>query len=177
MGNLVLLATEAHGEGGFGLNFNILETNLINLSILLGVLYYFGRQLVGNVLSERRSKIEQAIKEVEARQRQGAEALADQQQKLAQAQVEAENIRAAAEVNAKAAKEAILAASAQEIERMKESAVQDLNSERERAMAELRQRVATMAMAKVDSQLRDTLDNSAQQQLIDRNIALLGGGS
>ncbi|NEO68539.1 F0F1 ATP synthase subunit B [Moorena sp. SIO3H5] len=177
MGNLVLLATEAHGEGGFGLNFNILETNLINLGILLGVLYYFGSKLVGNILSERRSKIEQAIKEVEARQREGAEALADQQQKLAQAQVEAENIRAAAEVNAKAAKEAILAASAQEIERMKESAVQDLNSERERAMAELRQRVATMAMAKVDAQLRDTLDNSAQQQLIDRNIALLGGGS
>ncbi|NEP47426.1 MAG: F0F1 ATP synthase subunit B [Moorea sp. SIO3C2] len=177
MGNLVLLATEAHGEGGFGLNFNILEINLINLSILLGVLYYFGSKLVGNILSERRSKIEQAIKEVEARQRQGAEALADQQQKLAQAQVEAENIRAAAEVNAKAAKDAILAASAQEIERMKESAVQDLNSERERAMAELRQRVATMAMAKVDSQLRETLDNSAQEQLIDRNIALLGGGS
>ncbi|MEM1254426.1 MAG: F0F1 ATP synthase subunit B, partial [Cyanobacteria bacterium P01_H01_bin.21] len=34
-----LLASE---EGGFGLNFDILETNLINLVIIIGVLVYFG---------------------------------------------------------------------------------------------------------------------------------------
>nr|YP_009371169.1 AtpF [Torreya grandis]APX55446.1 ATP synthase CF0 subunit I [Torreya jackii]ARR75290.1 AtpF [Torreya grandis] len=29
--------------GGFGLNTNILETNIINLSVVLGVLIYFGK--------------------------------------------------------------------------------------------------------------------------------------
>ncbi|NJK69970.1 MAG: F0F1 ATP synthase subunit B, partial [Microcoleus sp. SU_5_3] len=42
MGTVLLLATEASREGGFGLNFDILETNLINLSIVIGLLFYFG---------------------------------------------------------------------------------------------------------------------------------------
>jgi F-type H+-transporting ATPase subunit b len=68
-------------------------------------------------------------------------------------------------------------AAARDVERMQQTAVQDLNSERERAIRDLRQRVAAMAMERVESQLRGHLDDSAQQQLIDRSIALLGGGS
>jgi F-type H+-transporting ATPase subunit b len=171
------VAAEGSSEGGLGLNFDLLETNLINLVIIIGVLFYFGRKIIGKTLSERRSNIEQAIQDAQNRQKEAAAALADAQQKLAKAQGEAERIRATAEENAKAARVAILEAAAKDVERMKESAVQDLNSDRERAIRELRQRVAALAMQRVESQLRDHLDDSAQQQLIDRSIALLGGGS
>ncbi len=180
MGNWLFLATEAHEaaeKGGFGLNFDILETNLINLAILIGILVYFGRNVLTNTLAERRSRIEQAIREAEERQRSAAGALAEQQQKLAQAQAEAERIRKEAEQNAQKAKEAILAKAAEDVEKLKQTAVQDLNTERERAIAELRQRVAAMAMQRVESQLQSVLDESAQQQLIDRSIASVGGGS
>ncbi len=173
MGNL-LLATEAH-SGGFGLNFNVFEANLINLTLLVGVLVYFGRGFLGNVLQSRRSRIEEAIAEVEEKQKKAAEALADQQQKLAQAQAEAERIRKAAQENAKAVKEAIAAQSAQDIQRLKETAAQDLNSEQERAIAELKQRIAALALQKVEAQLKECLNESDQQQLIDRSIAQLGG--
>lgn len=171
------VAAEGSSEGGLGLNFDLLETNLINLVIIIGVLFYFGRKIIGKTLSERRSNIEQAIQDAQNRQKESAAALADAQQKLAKAQGEAERIRATAEENAEAARVAILEAAAKDVERMKESAVQDLNSDRERAIRELRQRVAALAMQRVESQLRDHLDDSAQQQLIDRSIALLGGGS
>ncbi len=171
------VAAEGSSEGGFGLHFDLLETNLINLSILIGVVFYFGRKFLGNTLSERRSNIEEAIQDAQKRQKEAASALADAQQKLAQAQAEAERIRATAEENAQVARTAVLEAAAKDVERMKETAVQDLNSERERAIRELRQRVAAMAMERVESQLRGHLDDSAQQQLIDRSIALLGGGS
>ena len=179
MGTFILLATaeaaaEAASEGGFGLNFDILETNLINLSIVIGVVVYFGRKFLGNVLSDRRAKIEEAIREAEQRLQTAREALADQQQKLAQAQAEAESIRRKAEEDAKVAREAILAQSNQEIQRLRETAVQDLNTARERAIAELRQRVTAMALAQVESQLRTQIDESGQQQLVDRSIALLG---
>jgi F-type H+-transporting ATPase subunit b len=180
MGNFSFLATEAaHAveSGGFGLNFNLLETNLINLSIIIGVLFYFGRKVLGNILSERRSRIEEEIREAEKRQKDAAAALADGQQKLAQAQAEAERIRAEAETSAKTAREAILAQAAKDVERLKESAAQDLDTARERAIAELRERVAAMAIQRVESQLREHLDDSAQQQLIDRSIANVGGGS
>ena len=48
--------TEAAGEGGFGLNTDILETNLINLAIIISVLFIFGRRVLGNTLQERRER-------------------------------------------------------------------------------------------------------------------------
>lgn len=184
MGIFSLLATaaaeaaaEGGSEGGVGLNFDILETNLINLAIIIGVLFYFGRKILGKTLSERRSKIEEAIQDAEVRKKEAGAALAQAQQKLAQAQVEAEKIRSLAEENAKKAKASILEASSNDVARMKQAAVQDLNSERERAINQLRQRVAALALEQAESQLRDHLDDSAQQKLIDRSIVLLGGRS
>jgi F-type H+-transporting ATPase subunit b len=179
MGTLSFLATEAaHAveSGGFGLNFNVLETNLINLAIIIGVLFYFGRKVLVNILEERRSRIAEEIREAEKRQKDAAAALADAQQKLAKAQAEAEQIRAAAEANAQAAREAILAQAAKDVERLRETAAQDLDVARERAIAELRERIAAMAVERVESQLRAHLDDSAQHQLIDRSIAIVGGG-
>jgi F-type H+-transporting ATPase subunit b len=175
MSNFLLLAVEAQAEGGFGFNFDIFESNIINLAILLGVLFYFGRSIVSNIMSERRSKIAEAIEEAEKRQKEAAGALADEQGKLAQAQAEAERIRQAAAESAKSARESILAKADRDVERLKEVASQDLNTERDRAIAELRQRVAAMAMQRVESQLPSRLDGSAQQRLIDRSIASIRG--
>ena len=184
MGNFLLLvaeasavnaeAAEAGAEGGFGLNFDILGTNLINLVIIIGVLFYFGRNLIGKILSDRRERIETAIQSAERRAKEAVTALSEQQQKLAQAQAEAERIRKNAEESAKTARENILAQAAQDIDRLQETASQDLNSERERAIAQLRQRVVAMALQKVESQLQTGVDDAAQQRLIDRSIALLG---
>jgi F-type H+-transporting ATPase subunit b len=170
-------AEMAEATGKVGLNFNILDTNLINLVIIITVLLYFGRKLVGKTLSDRRERIETAIRSAEQRRKDAAAALAEQQQNLARAQAEAQKIRATAEENAKIAREAILAAAAQDIERMRESADREVNTERDRVIAQLRQQVVAMALEKVESQLRSGIADPAQQQLIDRSIALLGGGS
>ena len=175
MGTVLLLATEASREGGFGFNFDVLETNLINLVIIIAVLFYFGRGFLGKILTERRSSIEQAILEAEKRQKDAAAALAEQQQKLTQAQAEAERIRTAAEQTAVKAKEAILAQAAQDVERMKATAGQELEAEQERAIAQLRSAVVSLALERVESQLKTSLDDNAQNQLIDRSIALVGG--
>lgn len=167
----------AGSEGGIGLNFDILETNLINLVIIIGVLFVFGRKIVGKTLSDRAERVETAIKSAEKRATDAAIALSEQQQKLAQAQAEAERIRKAAEDNAKVARENILAVAAQDIERLRETANQDLNSERERAIAQLRASVVAMALQKVESQLQSGVDDAAQQKLIERSIALMGGSS
>jgi len=176
MGTLLLLAAEAGAiandfseaaeAGGFGLNFNILDTNLINLAIILSVLVYFGRGFLGKILLERRQKIETAIQDAEKRKKDAAASLADQQQKLAQAQTEAGRIRAAAEESAKKAKETILT-----------QTEQDIHSQQERIIAELRQRVVAMALEQAESRLKSDLNENTQQQLIDRSIAMLGGQS
>ena len=178
VGNLYLAAEAAaeNGSEGFGLNFNILETNVINLAILIGLLVIYGRKFVGNILSERRAKIEQEIQEAEVRAKDAAAALADAQQKLAQAQAEAEKIRSNAQETAKKTKESILSGASQEVERIKVAANQEMDSEQAKAIAELRQRIAALAIERAESQLRERLDDPAQTQLVNRSIAQLGGG-
>lgn len=176
MGTVLLLATEAaHHQKGFGINLDIFEANLINLIIVIGVLFYFGRGFVGNILNERRSGIEQAIKEAEQRQKDAAAALADQQQKLTQAQTEAEHILAQAETTAKAAKETILAQATLDVERMKADSGREVETERQKVIGELRGVIAARALQKVESQLAGGLSEESQHQLIDRSIALIGG--
>ena len=166
-----LLASETKG---FGLNFDILETNLINLAIVIGVLVYFGKGFLGSKLQERREAIETAIKDAEARQKKAASSLAEQQQKLQMAKKEAERIRAEAKTNADSAREAVLAQSAKDIERLKASAAQDLTSQQDKVMQELRQRVSQMAMDKVRSRLPEKLNEGVQTKLVDQSIAQLG---
>ncbi|MBE9042286.1 F0F1 ATP synthase subunit B [Oscillatoriales cyanobacterium LEGE 11467] len=172
METFLWLATE---EKGFGLHFNLLESNIVNLAIIISVLVYFGRGILTKALGERRANIETSIKEVEQRAQAAKVALSDAQQQLTQAQAEAGRIRSEAQERAKSAKEAVMAQSEQEIERMKASASQDLNADRERAIAELRTRVTAMAIESAEAQLKERMDRSAQEKSIDRSIALLGG--
>jgi len=167
-------ATEAVEEG-FSLNFDIFDTNLINLAIIIAILYFFGRRFLGSKLAERRSEIEQEITDAENRAQQAAADLKQAEQKLADAQQEIEKIRKSGEESAQKAKERILAENAKEVERMKQAAVQDLDAERERAVAEIKQYIAKLALQKVESQLKNRLDQSSQEKLIDRSLAQLGG--
>ncbi|HEY9909288.1 MAG TPA: F0F1 ATP synthase subunit B [Thermosynechococcaceae cyanobacterium] len=172
-----ILGTEAAeaAEGGFGFNFDVLGSNLFNLAIVYVILFYFGRGFLSKALGGRRAAIETAIQEAEARQKTASAALTEQQQKLAQAQTEATQIRASAEEGAKSAKADILAKAEQDVQRLKEAAAQDLNTEQERVINELRQRVVALALQKVEAELPNRVNDSTQQQLIDRSIALLGG--
>ncbi|MHC5724739.1 MAG: F0F1 ATP synthase subunit B [Nostoc sp.] len=185
MGTFLLIAAEANAvqselaegaaEGGFGLNLDIFETNLINLAILVGILVYFGRKVLSKILNERQSNIATAIQEAEGRSKEAKIALSKAQEQLKQSQAEAQRIRKSAEENAQKAKEALLAKAVQDVERLKQTAAADLNTETERAIAQLRQRVATLALQKVESQLKGGIADDAQQSLIDRSIAQLGG--
>ena len=186
MGTFLLLMAEASGaaselvegagEGGFGLNTNVLDTNLINLAIIITVLLVFGRKVLGSSLKSRRENIETAIKSAEQRAAEAGQQLQAAQQKLEQAQAEAERIKAAAQENAQAASEAILAQAAVDIERLQAAGAADLSTELDKAIAQLRQRVVVQALQKVESELQGGIAEETQKILIDRSIAQLGGG-
>jgi F-type H+-transporting ATPase subunit b len=185
MGTFLLLMAQAsavggelvgkEGEGGFGLNTNFLDTNLINLAIIITVLFIFGRKVLGNTLKTRQENIETAIKSAEQRAKDAQERLKEAQRQLEQATAEAERITKAAAETAHTARTAILAQAAVDIERLQAAGAADLSAELDKAIAQLRQRVVTLALQKVESQLQGGIADDAQQILIDRSIAQLGG--
>ncbi len=169
-----LASAEAEAKG-FGLNFDILETNLVNLSIVIGLIVYAGRNFLGQQLSDRRSGIETELQAAEARLKDASAALDKQQKLLAEAKQEAEKIVADAKLGAEKTRAVILEQATADVARLKASAVQDLNAEQQRAVEELRQRAVALALQKVEGELPNRLNDGVQQQLVDRSIALIGG--
>ena len=177
MGNFLFLATaEATAESsGVSLNPDVIEANLFNLVAVLIFVFIFGRKLLTDILTERRLAIETAIQDTEARQKQAMSALEVAKKNLAQAQTEAENIRKTAITSAENAKAEIAAKTAADIERMQALAAADTSNEQDKAIAELRVRVTKLAMERAEAQLKNLLTDSAQADLVDRSIALVGG--
>ena len=170
---LLFLATT--GEGGVSLNPDLIEANLFNLVLVLVFLFVFGSKFLNNILTERREAIEIAIKDTEDRQKQAASALTVAKKNLAEAQAEAANIRQTATTSAANAKAEIAAKAAADIERMQQLAAANTDSEQDKAISELRARVTALAIERAEAQLKDLLTASAQTELVDRSIAMVGG--
>ena len=72
----VLAPTLLAHHGGFGLNFNLFETNLINLVIVIGVLIWFLKGFLGGILERRRQAILAELGDAEQRLQAAGSALA-----------------------------------------------------------------------------------------------------
>lgn len=174
MVNLFYLATEEAG-GGFGLSTDILGSNLINLIIVIGVLVVYVGGFIGNILTERRNKIAEEIKEAETIANNAAKSLAEAKEDLNQAQAKAKQIKSDAEITAEKARAQILAQGEKEIERMKATAVQELDSERAKVIADLKRRIAVLALEKAEQDIKNSLNEDIQGKLISRAVDQLGG--
>jgi F-type H+-transporting ATPase subunit b len=168
--NFFLLAVESKG---FGLNPDILQTNLINIVIILVVMVYFGRGIVGKILRQRLSAIETAIKDAESRKANALEQLSVQQQKLAQTQAECDRLLSKANQDAQVAKAAILSTVAEDIARLKAAAQREISTEQERAIAQVREQVVAKSLAQVNEYFNRGLSDHVQTQLVDRSLDLL----
>ena len=77
-----LLASE-----GISLNTDILETGLINIVALLGILVYTGRDFLGSLLEERRTTIVKGVQDAEDRLSEAQKRLVEAQKQLNQATI------------------------------------------------------------------------------------------
>ena len=106
----------------FSFNPDIFESNIINISLLLGGIIYLGSSALTESLSERQEKIVGAIKEAEERLEQADTRLAEGEKQLEQAQLVIESIKTDAETTAKNVKSGILTDGKTEIERLTSTA-------------------------------------------------------
>ena len=152
------------------LNFNPLETNLVNLAIVIGVLFWFLRGFLGGILERRRSAILQDLQDAEARLKTASEELTKAQSELAAAQQKAEQIRIdgqkrAAAIRSEGEKRTISVMAA-----IKQGAAADADAEASRIKDALRREAAMAAIDKVLIDLPGRLDDAAQSRLIDSTI-------
>jgi F-type H+-transporting ATPase subunit b len=161
-------------HGGFGLNFNLFETNLINLVIVIGVLTWFLRGFLGGMLDRRRQSILADLSDAEERLKTATAAVAKAQQDLQAAQQKAGQIRADGVARAQSVREQSEQRTIEEMARLREDASADLNAEAARVTDLLRREAARQAIEKALATLPGKLDEGAQARLIDQSIKTLG---
>jgi len=155
------------------LNTDIFETNLINITLLVGGLFYLLSGALSESLSERQQKILGAIQESEERLQEAETQLAESENQLAQAQIVIESIQKDAQVTAQQVKSTILSEGKAEIERLTSSAKAQISTIEARVRKQISDYVATLALQRITMQLEGKLTSGLQQQIIDRNISKL----
>ncbi len=163
--NLTLLATE-----GFGLNFNLFETNILNWAVVVFGLYKFLPGFLGKMLQKRREGILLELKDAEDRLLNATQALEKAKKDLASAeekasQIKADSLKRSESIRMESEKKAI-----EEMARIKQSAISDESSEASRAISQLRKEAVELAIKKALDSLPNRLDKTKQENLVTQSI-------
>jgi F-type H+-transporting ATPase subunit b len=161
-------------HGGFGLNLNLFDTNIINLAIVIAGLVWFLRGFLGGILERRRTAILEDLRDAEERLATATTALDGARKGLAAAQQKAEQIRADGTARAEALRIESNTRTAEEVARVREGAMADLDNEAARVGESLRREAARTAIEKALASLPGKLDQTAQARLIEQSIQNLG---
>jgi F-type H+-transporting ATPase subunit b len=84
MENFNQIFTLLANEEGIGLNLDILETGLLNILALVGILIYTGRDFLGSLLEERRTTIVKSVQDAEDRLSEAQKRLSEAEKQLNQ---------------------------------------------------------------------------------------------
>ena len=177
MSDFLLISTlsEVSSGKGFGFNSNFLETNVINIALLLSGVIYLGKNFLTSALELRQQKVTEAIQEAEERLQQANSRLLDSEKQLAEAQSVIEKIKKEAETTARTVKETILAQGKVDIERLTNNGKSNIEQAELQIKKQIQQRIANLALERVSTQLQDYMTPSLQSKVIDNNISELGG--
>nr|QWW92932.1 ATP synthase CF0 subunit I [Delavayella serrata] len=157
----------------FGLNTNLLETNLINLSVVIGLLVYFGKGSLSNLLKNRKLTILNTIRDAEERYKEATDKLNQAKTRLQQAKVKADNIRVNGLSQMDREKKDLIDAADEDSKRLEDSKNATIRFEKQRAIEQVRQQVSRLALERALETLKNSLNNELHLRMIDHNIGLL----
>ena len=156
--------------GGFGLNFNLFETNILNLAVVIFGLYKFLPNFLGGILERRRTAILSDLKDAEDRLSEAGNALSEAKKELASAEKKAAKIRTDCKARAESIRLESEKRTIEEMARIKEGADSDLNAEAARVSTQLRKEAAQMAIEKALSVLPGRLKKETQDEFLRQSI-------
>ena len=169
------LLTEAYlivaSNGIFGINTDIFETNLINQLIILGSVVFFGRDFLGESLSERQAEISSGVEDSEKRLNEAAIRLDEAKKQLAQARVIIDQIKKETSVTKSTLLDADYNQAKVELSKRFSSAGSILKFKERQILGEIKQYVSVLALELVVSQiekksnLKSDLSNYMQESI------------
>lgn len=147
---------------------------IINFAILLWALHKFLYKPLIGAIATREQEIEGAIKQAREDREEADRLRREFESQIANAQREAHEIITKATKAAATAKEQIEAETRAKTAEMLENAQKSIEREKAKAIAELREEVASLAVAVAGKVIEKNLDNAEQKRLAERFVAEVG---
>jgi F-type H+-transporting ATPase subunit b len=160
-------------NSGFGINTNLLETNIINLSVVVIVLIYFGKDILLEILKERKESILKDLQEADIKFQEANERLRNAQLKFDLASIKVDEFRSQGLLNASQISNILLDQVEEDIKRLDDSKLVTIRLEEEKVVAEICEKAASLALNHVNTLLAPGLDPVLQNQIMKRSLVLL----
>nr|YP_010457513.1 ATP synthase CF0 subunit I [Microtropis osmanthoides]UUA68731.1 ATP synthase CF0 subunit I [Microtropis osmanthoides] len=160
--------------GSFGFNTDILATNLINLSVVLGVLVFFGKGVLSDLLDNRKQRIFNTIRNSEELREGAIEQLEKARDLLRKAELEADQFRANGYSEIEREKINLINSTSKILEELENYKNETIHFEQERAINQVRQRVFQQALQEALGTLNSSLTNELHLRTIGANIGIFG---
>jgi F-type H+-transporting ATPase subunit b len=176
VGQVVALAAEG-GEAAaepFQINLFWIIVAATTFVLFFFLIYEFALSGLQKTLDERRDRIEQGLKDAEQARRDRESAEQERLAALQEARREANEILARAQKVASETREQDIAATREELDRMRERATAEIEAEKQRAIAELRGEVTDLALAAAGRVVGASMTDDRQRKLVADFLAESG---
>nr|YP_009449777.1 ATPase subunit I [Tacca leontopetaloides]ANA91305.1 ATPase subunit I [Tacca leontopetaloides] len=158
----------------FGFNTDILATNPINLSVVLGVLIFFGKGVLNDLLDNRKQRILSTIRNSEELCKGAIEQLETARARLRKVEIEADEYRINGYSEIEREKVNLINATCDSLERLENYKNETVHFEQQRAINQVRQRVFQQALQRALGTLNSCLNSDLHFRTISANIGILG---
>ena len=161
-------------SGSFGINTDILETNLINQIILFAGLFKFGGKFLGNGLEQRQAEIITCVEDSEKLLNEATRKLEEAKKQLSQARVIIEEIKNETRLTKSKLLENDYVQAKSELERRFLSTVIILQSRERLILNEIKQNISLLALQQVITKIEIGTDLEINQHsYMNKSIDML----
>uniref|UniRef100_A0AAU6QCN7 ATP synthase subunit b, chloroplastic n=1 Tax=Engelhardia anminiana TaxID=3136880 RepID=A0AAU6QCN7_9ROSI len=160
--------------GSFGVNTDILATNPINLSVVFGVLIFFGKGVLNDLLDNRKQRILKTIRNSEELRGGAIEQLEKARARLRKVEMEADQFRVNGYSDIEREKLNLINSTYKTLEQLEIYKNETIHFEQQRASNQVRQRVFQQALQGALGTLNSSLNNELHLRTINANIGIFG---
>ena len=156
----MLFSTSLMFAGHFGFNTNILETNVLNLAVVLAIVITYVGDALRGLLANRKQTILNNFREADQRASEAQDRLNQARLQLEKAKTKADEISQQAIFTVDQEKKQILLQTQEDIKRLSILQQETLKFEQQKAQNELAQKLVRLALQQVREKLQQRLNSS-----------------
>jgi F-type H+-transporting ATPase subunit b len=159
--------TNAAGEALSQINLFQVIIAATNFVVFLAIIWTFAFKPISRMLSERKERIEEGLRDAEQARKDREAAEAERLAALQEARREANDILTRAQKVADESRQRDLTATREEVDRIRTRATADIEAEKQRAIGELRAEVADLALQAAGRVVGETMNDERQRRLVE----------